>query len=219
LIANPPCSFGLSATSQQYFSLRTNQPSATSQQYFSLRTNQHQPSTTNQTNRLKCYCSKREILPLGEMRELKELTLMPQAPPARQFRRPRDPPPWATTACCRESAALGHHSASLGELALAGLGLELEMNEGARDGREMGERRSKTGAERLRPSNFEGRSEPASRRYIPSGAAPLPPLSNKKAGHRSACCCFLSSGLSVKPTHAASQCRFLKSEDHRSTLK
>jgi hypothetical protein len=101
---------------------------------------------------------------------------MPQAPPARQFRRPRDPPPWATTTCCRESAALGHHRASLGELALAGLGLELEMNEGARDGRETGERRSKTGAERLRPSNFEGRSEPASRRYILSGAAPLPPL-------------------------------------------
>jgi hypothetical protein len=38
-----PCSFGLSATSQQYFSLKTNQPPATSQQYFSLRTNQHQP--------------------------------------------------------------------------------------------------------------------------------------------------------------------------------
>jgi hypothetical protein len=35
---NPaPCSFGLSATSQQYFSLRTNQ---------------HQPSATSQTNRL-----------------------------------------------------------------------------------------------------------------------------------------------------------------------
>jgi hypothetical protein len=34
------CSLGLSATSQQYFSLRTNQPPATSQQYFSLRTNQ-----------------------------------------------------------------------------------------------------------------------------------------------------------------------------------
>jgi hypothetical protein len=33
-----PCSLGLSATSQQYFSLRTNQPPATSQQYFSLRT-------------------------------------------------------------------------------------------------------------------------------------------------------------------------------------
>jgi hypothetical protein len=48
-----PCSFGLSATSQQYFSLRTNQPPATSQQYFSLRTNQHQPSATSQTNRLK----------------------------------------------------------------------------------------------------------------------------------------------------------------------
>jgi hypothetical protein len=47
-----PCSFGLSATSQQYFSLRTNQPPATSQQYFSLRTNQHQPSATSQTNRL-----------------------------------------------------------------------------------------------------------------------------------------------------------------------
>jgi hypothetical protein len=47
-----PCSFGLSATSQQYFSLRTNQPPAISQQYFSLRTNQHQPSATNQTNRM-----------------------------------------------------------------------------------------------------------------------------------------------------------------------
>jgi hypothetical protein len=46
------CSLGLSAISQQYFSLRTNQSSATSQQYFSLRTNQHQPSTTSQTNRL-----------------------------------------------------------------------------------------------------------------------------------------------------------------------
>jgi hypothetical protein len=44
-----PCSLGLSATSQQYFSLRTNQPPATSQQYFSLRTNQHQPSATSQT--------------------------------------------------------------------------------------------------------------------------------------------------------------------------
>jgi hypothetical protein len=43
-----PCSFGLSATSQQYFSLRINQPSPTSQQYFSLRTNQHQPSATSQ---------------------------------------------------------------------------------------------------------------------------------------------------------------------------
>jgi hypothetical protein len=35
------------ATSQQYFSLRTNQPSATRQQYFSLRTNQHRPSATS----------------------------------------------------------------------------------------------------------------------------------------------------------------------------
>jgi hypothetical protein len=34
-----PCSLGLSATSQQYFSLTTNQPPATSQQYSSLRTN------------------------------------------------------------------------------------------------------------------------------------------------------------------------------------
>jgi hypothetical protein len=48
-----PCSFGLSATSQQYFSLRRNQPSATSQQYFSLKTNQHQPSATSQSNRLR----------------------------------------------------------------------------------------------------------------------------------------------------------------------
>jgi hypothetical protein len=47
-----PCSFGLSATRQQYFSLRTNQPPATSQQYSSLRTNQHQLSATSQPNRL-----------------------------------------------------------------------------------------------------------------------------------------------------------------------
>jgi hypothetical protein len=46
------CSFGLSATSQQYFSLRKNQPPAISQQYFSLRTNQHQSTATSQTNRL-----------------------------------------------------------------------------------------------------------------------------------------------------------------------
>jgi hypothetical protein len=44
------CSFGLSATSQQYFSLRTNQPPAISQQYFSLTTNQ--PSAMSQTNML-----------------------------------------------------------------------------------------------------------------------------------------------------------------------
>jgi hypothetical protein len=30
VFSNPACSFGLSATSQQYFSLRTNQPPATS---------------------------------------------------------------------------------------------------------------------------------------------------------------------------------------------
>jgi hypothetical protein len=49
---DPACSLGLSATSQQYFSLRTNQPPVTSQQYFSLRINQHQPSAASQTNRL-----------------------------------------------------------------------------------------------------------------------------------------------------------------------
>jgi hypothetical protein len=43
---------GLSTTSKQYFSLRTNQPPATSQQYSSLRTNQHQPSATSQPNSL-----------------------------------------------------------------------------------------------------------------------------------------------------------------------
>jgi hypothetical protein len=48
-----PCSLGLSATSQQYFSLTSNQPPATSQQYSSLRTNQHQPLATSQPNRLK----------------------------------------------------------------------------------------------------------------------------------------------------------------------
>jgi hypothetical protein len=46
-----PSSFGLSATSQQYFSLTTNQLPAISQQYSSLRTNQYQPSATSQTNR------------------------------------------------------------------------------------------------------------------------------------------------------------------------
>jgi hypothetical protein len=46
------CSLGLSAISQQYFSLRTNQPPPTNQQYSSLRTNQHQPSATSQPNRL-----------------------------------------------------------------------------------------------------------------------------------------------------------------------
>jgi hypothetical protein len=42
-----PCSLGLSATSQQYFSLRTNQPPATSQQYFlskQISTSHQQPA-------------------------------------------------------------------------------------------------------------------------------------------------------------------------------
>jgi hypothetical protein len=45
-------SLGLSATSQHYFSLTTNQPLATSHQYSSLRRDQHQPSATSQPNRL-----------------------------------------------------------------------------------------------------------------------------------------------------------------------
>jgi hypothetical protein len=52
LVSSTACSLGLSATSQQYFSLRTNQPPTISRQYFSLRTNQHQPSATSQTNSL-----------------------------------------------------------------------------------------------------------------------------------------------------------------------
>jgi hypothetical protein len=51
-----PCWLGLSVTSQQYFSLTTNQPPATSQQYSSLRTNQHQPSATSQPNMLLDFC-------------------------------------------------------------------------------------------------------------------------------------------------------------------
>jgi hypothetical protein len=51
-IRSSPCSLGLSATSQRYFSLRTNQPPATSQHYSSLWTNQQQPSVTSQPNRL-----------------------------------------------------------------------------------------------------------------------------------------------------------------------
>jgi hypothetical protein len=50
-----PISLDLSGTSQQYFSLRTNQTPATSQQYSSLKTNQHQPSATSQPNRLLIY--------------------------------------------------------------------------------------------------------------------------------------------------------------------
>jgi hypothetical protein len=42
-----PCSLGLSATRQHYFSLRTNQPPATSQQYFSFRP---APTISNQPN-------------------------------------------------------------------------------------------------------------------------------------------------------------------------
>jgi hypothetical protein len=56
------CSFGLSATSHQYFSLRINQPPAISQQYFSLRTNQHQPSATSQTNMLFIPSRSREVV-------------------------------------------------------------------------------------------------------------------------------------------------------------
>jgi hypothetical protein len=44
-----PCSFGLSATRQQYFSLRTNQPTATSQQYFYLR-KKSAPAISHQPN-------------------------------------------------------------------------------------------------------------------------------------------------------------------------
>jgi hypothetical protein len=55
IITQKQSSFGLSATSQQYFSLRTNQPPAISQQYVSLRTNQHQPSATSQKNRLNMF--------------------------------------------------------------------------------------------------------------------------------------------------------------------
>jgi hypothetical protein len=47
-----PCSISLSAISQQYFSLKTNQSPTISQQYFSLRTNQHPPPVISQTNRL-----------------------------------------------------------------------------------------------------------------------------------------------------------------------
>jgi hypothetical protein len=49
----PPCSFGLLATSQQYFPLRTNQPPASSQQYF-FSQNKSAP-TTSQTNRLRVF--------------------------------------------------------------------------------------------------------------------------------------------------------------------
>jgi hypothetical protein len=44
--------FGLSATSQQYFSLGKNQSPAINQQYFYLRTNQHQaPAISHQSNK------------------------------------------------------------------------------------------------------------------------------------------------------------------------
>jgi hypothetical protein len=62
-----PCSLGLSATSQQYFSLTINQPPATSQQYFSLRTNQHQPSATSQTNRLFLFWERSIFFPCNPL--------------------------------------------------------------------------------------------------------------------------------------------------------
>jgi hypothetical protein len=63
------CSLGLSATRQQYFSLRMNQPPATSQQYSSLRTNQHQPSATSQPNRL--YCSYLAMMMMTLMKRMR----------------------------------------------------------------------------------------------------------------------------------------------------
>jgi hypothetical protein len=51
------CSIGLSATSQQYFSLRTNQPPATSQQYShqpAVLFSQNKPTTSNQPAVLFC---------------------------------------------------------------------------------------------------------------------------------------------------------------------
>jgi hypothetical protein len=57
-----PCSLGLSTTSQQYFSLTTNQPPATSQQYSSLRTNQHQPSARRWYGRILVLQSVRSIV-------------------------------------------------------------------------------------------------------------------------------------------------------------
>jgi hypothetical protein len=56
----------ISHQSAVFFFLGTNQPSATSQQYFSLRTNQHQPSATSQPNRLleaEEQAQRRDVLP------------------------------------------------------------------------------------------------------------------------------------------------------------
>jgi hypothetical protein len=68
-----PCSFGLSGTSQQYFSFRTNQSSATSQQYLSLRTNQHHPSATSQTNMLLVFSKLQQRATLEVARIVSEL--------------------------------------------------------------------------------------------------------------------------------------------------
>jgi hypothetical protein len=67
------CSLGLSATSQQYFSLRTNQPPATSQQYSSLRTNQS--SATSQPNRKSYHLTMVSLFST----EQKETTFIPLA--------------------------------------------------------------------------------------------------------------------------------------------
>jgi hypothetical protein len=49
----PACSLGLSATSQQYFSLRTNQPPATSRNQPAVMFSQNKPApATSQPNRL-----------------------------------------------------------------------------------------------------------------------------------------------------------------------
>jgi hypothetical protein len=60
------CSFGLSASSQQYFSLRTNQSPATSQQYFLSEqiSNSHQPPA-KRTGR-GCSSSAHAAIPVGQ---------------------------------------------------------------------------------------------------------------------------------------------------------
>jgi hypothetical protein len=56
-LGSAPCSLASQAPASSTFCFGTNQPSATSQQYFSLRTNQHQPRhQPNEHAAGGCFC-------------------------------------------------------------------------------------------------------------------------------------------------------------------
>jgi hypothetical protein len=65
-LINRLCFFGLSATSQRYFSLKTNQPSTISQQqYFSLNTKYFSLGTSHQLTAKRTSCLYKKLVKSG----------------------------------------------------------------------------------------------------------------------------------------------------------